>query len=77
MSGLWALGFCRTVLAGVNFFRFYMVDRKGLFPSLLKYIYTYIYIYGFPGGAMVKNPPVSAGDARDRGSFPGWRRSPE
>ena len=24
---------------------------------------------------MVKNPPVNAGDTRDLGSIPGWRRS--
>ena len=33
-------------------------------------------MYGFPGGAVVKNPPADAGDTRDKGSFPGWRRSP-
>ena len=27
---------------------------------------------GFPGGAMVKNPPAKAEDARDMGSIPGW-----
>ena len=26
---------------------------------------------GFPGGTVVKNPPASAGDARDVGSIPG------
>ena len=26
---------------------------------------------GFPGGTVVKNPPASAGDARDAGSVPG------
>ena len=26
---------------------------------------------GFPGGAVVKNPPANAGDARDMGSIPG------
>ena len=31
---------------------------------------------GFPGGAVVKNPPANAGDARDRGSVPGCSRSP-
>ena len=31
---------------------------------------------GFPGGNMVKNLSASTGDARDRGSVPGWRRSP-
>ena len=27
---------------------------------------------GFPGNAVVKNPPVSAADTRDAGSIPGW-----
>ena len=31
---------------------------------------------GFPGGAVVKNPPVNAGDTRDAGSIPGSGRSP-
>ena len=31
---------------------------------------------GFPGGAVVKNPPANAGDVRDLGSIPGSRRSP-
>ena len=30
---------------------------------------------GFPGGAVVKNPPVNAGDTRDAGSIPGSGRS--
>ena len=30
----------------------------------------------FPGGALVKNPPASAGDPRDAGSVPGSGRSP-
>ena len=30
----------------------------------------------FPAGAVVKNPPANAGDARDAGSIPGWGRSP-
>ena len=29
---------------------------------------------GFPSGAVVKNPPVNAGDTRDAGSIPGWGR---
>ena len=32
--------------------------------------------WGFPGGSVVKNPPVNAGDARDVGSIPGSGRSP-
>ena len=31
---------------------------------------------GFPGGAVVKSPPVSAGDVRDVGSIPGSEGSP-
>ena len=31
---------------------------------------------GFPGDAMVKNLPVSAGEAGDAGSIPGSGRSP-
>ena len=30
----------------------------------------------FPGGAVVKNPPASAGHARDMGSIPRSGRSP-
>ena len=32
--------------------------------------------WGFPGGAVVKNPPASAGGAGDLGSTPGLGRSP-
>ena len=32
---------------------------------------------GFPGGAVVKNPPPNAGDERDAGSVPGSGRSLE
>ena len=31
---------------------------------------------GFPGGAMVDNPPANAGDATDVGLIPGSGRSP-
>ena len=31
---------------------------------------------GVPGGAVVKNPPANAGNARDSGSTPGSERSP-
>ena len=31
---------------------------------------------GFPGGAVVKNPPANAGHARDVGLLPGSERSP-
>ena len=35
-----------------------------------------ICIAGFPGGAVVKNPPANVGGARDAGSIPGSGRSP-
>ena len=31
---------------------------------------------GFPGGAVVKNPPENAGDARHMSSVPGLRQFP-
>ena len=31
----------------------------------------------FPGGAVVKNLPANAEDARHAGLIPGWGRSPE
>ena len=36
----------------------------------------YRVLWGFPGYAVAKNPPASAGDARDGGSIPGWGRAP-
>ena len=33
-------------------------------------------VEGFPGGAVVKNPPAKAGGARDAGLIPGLGRSP-
>ena len=33
-------------------------------------------LYGFLGGSVVKNPPVSAGDTGDMNSILGSRRSP-
>ena len=41
--------------------------------SHIRFLEGYIY-YCFPGGAVVKNPPASAGDARDAGLIPGLRR---
>ena len=35
-----------------------------------------MFIACFPGGAVVKNPPANAGDARDAGLTPGSGRSP-
>ena len=35
-----------------------------------------MYMHSFPGGTVVKNPPASAGDARDAGLIPRLGRSP-
>ena len=39
--------------------------------SLTCLLIGYRVLWGFPGYAVVKNPPASAGDARDGGSIPG------
>ena len=38
--------------------------------------HAYSPLRGFPGVAVVKNPPANAGDTRDAGSIPGSGRSP-
>ena len=40
------------------------------------YFYFLLYFSRFSGGAVVKNPPASAGDTRDVGSIPGSGISP-
>ena len=40
------------------------------------FINIYRYMYGFPGGSVVKNTPANAGDARGMGLIPGSGRSP-
>ena len=48
------------------------------FPySFVRLVYHQMFFYGlhFPGGAVVKNPPVNAGDSKDSGSVPGSRGS--
>ena len=36
---------------------------------LIYKVCVYIYIYGFLGGIVVKNPPANAGDARNKDSI--------
>ena len=43
--------------------------------SHIRFLEGYIY-YCFPGGPVVKNPPASAGDAKDLGSIPVSGSSP-
>ena len=39
-------------------------------------LYLVLYLKGFPGGAVVKNLPANARDARDTGLIPELGRSP-
>ena len=50
-----------------------LIIRKTFFFPFYLYLYE---IMGFPCGAIVKNLPANAGDARDMGSIPESRRSP-
>ena len=55
---------------------FFIVFPLLLFQRTIDYIYVDISrLWGFPGGSVVKNSPVNAGDARDVGSIPGSGRS--
>ena len=51
---------------------FFMVARSFHSHSCLHKIHT----PDLPGSTVIKNPPASAGDARDMGSIPGSERSP-
>ena len=44
--------------------------------SVNQILSIYLALGNFPGGAVVKNLPADAGDARDWGSIPGSERSP-
>ena len=44
--------------------------------TVLGFLFGLSYGIGFPGGTVVKNPPVHAGDAGDVGLIPGLGRSP-
>ena len=44
--------------------------------TLYKMSYKEILYRGFPGGAVVKNPPANTGGTRDTGLIPGSKRSP-
>ena len=45
-------------------------------PVCVILAWNVVKVTGFPGGAVVKNLPANAGDARDAGSIPGLGRSP-
>ena len=46
-------------------------NKISLFLLILSSNYNNL---GFPGGAVVKNPPANAGDTRDMGAIPGQGR---
>ena len=54
-----------------------VVSDSRLHPEMMLNIYitSNVYTGSFPGSSVVKNPPASAGDARDPGSIPGSGRS--
>ena len=47
-----------------------------LYPAIYVFFQVYLYLWGFPGDSVRKNPPASAGDAEDVGFIPGSGRSP-
>ena len=50
----------------------FLGERRGpVFKSSKDLIRLSTLYYGFPGGAVAKNPLANAGDARDAGSIPG------
>ena len=51
-----------------------MHRERGLTLQILAY--TIKSLRGFPGGSVVKNPPVNAGDAREADLIPGSGRCP-
>ena len=54
------------------------IDIKNIFASemIYKRVYLYNNILGFPGGAVVKDLPPSAGDSGDVSSIPASGSSP-
>ena len=50
---------------------------ESLSPEIKRLLNPVKHCYGFPGGAVVKNPPANAGDTRDAGLVPGSGRCPE
>ena len=48
----------------------------GVLKRSLSNHYLVTRLRGFPGGAVVKNPPANAGDTKDMGSIPGLGRCP-
>ena len=52
-------------------------EREVCFPVMSVFtVRVVLALRGFPGGAVVKRPPASSGDARDVGLIPGWERCP-
>ena len=81
------VGFCHTT-RWISHKYTYIPFLLSLPPTSLILLLTLLFILssccllfsnrskGFPGGAVVKNPPANAGDSRDSGPMLGSRRSP-
>ena len=63
---------CSSKSVSITVRKLYLNFKK--WPPKLQ---LHISIWGFPGGAVVKNLPGNAGDVRDVGSIPGLRGSLE
>ena len=50
--------------------------KSDLYIQLYVFCVCIYFIWGFPSGTVVKNPPVNAGDTGDAGPIPGLGRSP-
>ena len=65
--------------SSITFFFFLRINRyypaSGIIELFSSYKKSNALKKGFPGGAVVKNPPADAGDTRDMGSIPGLGRS--
>ena len=59
------------------FFFFDILSFKILWDFNIHVVSSFFFfLMGFPGGAVIKNLPATAGDAGDMGSIPGLGRSP-
>ena len=70
---------CLSFRVLLFFFFFLRINRyypaSGIIELFSSYKKSNALKKGFPGGAVVKNPPADAGDTRDMGSIPGLGRS--
>ena len=68
------LSFCFFVFLDAQKFSVLMKFKFSTFAFVTVLLVLYFDTLGFPGGSVVKNSPVNAGDAGDQGSIPGLGR---